>query len=250
MTSPRRIVTGRSHGWLALSAAVALLGCQRDGAPPRTTTRCTLLEETVRCGPDDEAVPSAQLEGYTVRITGTVTATAVPSHGGFACAIADGAVFCWGIGDQGQLGDGVHAATPRGPVQVAGVAGAVALSAVPWSACALDRRGDVICWGALHAIEVRTETREPHPTTIVTGATDLAATWVQTCAVTAAGAVCWGGEYPDAEQRQRHTVGPTVVPDTAGAATLRGAGAAMCARWPDGRERCWSITPLPLAPDP
>jgi len=68
--------------------------------------------------------------------------------GGHACALAEGGdVFCWGIGQFQQLGQGdpVNSMTP---IQVHGLPVVVALAATADATFALDKNGGVWCWGA------------------------------------------------------------------------------------------------------
>src|SRR5262245_28533917 len=75
-----------------------------------------------------------------------------------ACAIASGAVKCWGDGANGELGDGLWAQSGvpvdvvTGPVDPAKpvpakLAGAVAVAAGYGFTCALTAGGAVRCWG-------------------------------------------------------------------------------------------------------
>lgn len=68
----------------------------------------------------------------------------------------DGTVWCWGLDSADQLGDGGNASATCGftslpcettPVQVAGVAGAVAIAAGGDHTCVLSADGTVKCWG-------------------------------------------------------------------------------------------------------
>jgi alpha-tubulin suppressor-like RCC1 family protein len=60
-------------------------------------------------------------------------------------ATADGAVWCWGSNDYGELG--VRDSSATGPVAVPGVNGAIKVSASAWYTCALLGSGAVQCWG-------------------------------------------------------------------------------------------------------
>jgi alpha-tubulin suppressor-like RCC1 family protein len=66
------------------------------------------------------------------------------------CALSTvGAVKCWGLNSDGQLGDGLNSAT-RMPVNVAGLgSGIVQISASGNQTCALNSQGSVLCWGQL-----------------------------------------------------------------------------------------------------
>ena len=63
------------------------------------------------------------------------------------CAIGvDGAAYCWGSNQFGELGTGTRSATPSGPVAVAGGLTFTAIAAGNGSTCGISS-GDVYCWG-------------------------------------------------------------------------------------------------------
>ena len=65
----------------------------------------------------------------------------------FACALGvSGAVWCWGDGRTGALGNGV-VASRSAPVMVSGLMSAVSISAGGDHACALLSDGSAVCWG-------------------------------------------------------------------------------------------------------
>jgi hypothetical protein len=237
--------------WIA--AVLALTTCERERGPARASD-CTLRDARVSCvlarasdlppPPLDEQPSGA----YTVRIPGEVNVTAADLLGRYACAIADGRVYCWGAGDRGVLGDGIATAGSRGPVRVAGVERATQVATEFASACALHRGGAVTCWGSLAAIAVREDMPdEPRPSRLhLPPATAIVAGGVQMCAIVEDGAMCWGGRYAHPDRVQPSTHGITLIPGTRGAATVRPEGTAMCAVWPDAAELCWSTTALPL----
>jgi len=67
---------------------------------------------------------------------------------GHACAVARGAMYCWGDNSNGQLGvAGGDAGTGQAPVTVAGGPW-VAPAAGSAHTCALATDGGVWCWGA------------------------------------------------------------------------------------------------------
>jgi prepilin-type N-terminal cleavage/methylation domain-containing protein len=63
------------------------------------------------------------------------------------CAMkADNTVWCWGLNDGGQLGDGTT--TDRSsPVQVSGLTNAAQLASNSWHSCAVKTDGTAWCWG-------------------------------------------------------------------------------------------------------
>jgi hypothetical protein len=78
-------------------------------------------------------------------------ATALGTNAGHSCAVVRGAVWCWGGGFLGQLGDGVPMSflgAARTPVRVKGVFRAIAVGVGGYTSCALDDGGQVWCWGS------------------------------------------------------------------------------------------------------
>ncbi len=64
-----------------------------------------------------------------------------------SCAmLADGTVKCWGINQQGTLGNGTNADSSV-PVRVNGISTAVAITAGEIHNCAVLSGGPVKCWG-------------------------------------------------------------------------------------------------------
>ena len=124
---------------------------------------------------------------------------------GFAhnCAIEDpdgggGIVHCWGVGSDGQLGDGEEQ-TSSMPVIVLGISNAVSVAAADSHSCAALADGTVRCWGsgALGALGGSFED-SPTPRT-VEGLSDVIAVYSggelshHTVAIRSDGtAVCWG----------------------------------------------------------
>lgn len=73
----------------------------------------------------------------------------ISAGGRHSCAVsAAGRVFCWGDNSRGQLGDGTTTSSSL-PVAVQGLGrGATAVAAGSEFSCAVDRRGNVWCWGS------------------------------------------------------------------------------------------------------
>jgi hypothetical protein len=61
-------------------------------------------------------------------------------------ALADGRAFCWGLNDQGQVGNG-NRTNQGSPVQVSGLSGVTDVAAGDQHSCARRSDGTVRCWG-------------------------------------------------------------------------------------------------------
>ena len=70
----------------------------------------------------------------------------VSAGGSHSCALANsGRVFCWGFGENGQLGNGGTAGRSV-PVPVTGITNAVGVAAGGFHSCAVLQGGAVQCW--------------------------------------------------------------------------------------------------------
>jgi alpha-tubulin suppressor-like RCC1 family protein len=110
------------------------------------TTLLLLLLSASGCDPGFHAPPTfVDFEVPVDTIRGPVIDLGTGPH--HACAAtAEGALYCWGLGDTGQLGDGHHRSS-FGPVRVEPVAEFVSSSGGYYHTCALDGQGSAWCWG-------------------------------------------------------------------------------------------------------
>jgi alpha-tubulin suppressor-like RCC1 family protein len=140
-----------------------------------------------------ELVP---LPGRAVKVVagGGYGAQAKAAH---TCAIlSDGALYCWGSGESGQLGDGDIVSKPDPTlVGAAGSVKQVALGAA--HTCAINQLDEVLCWGADSDGQVGDAGLPapgiPNPAIIMKNAKQVAAGDRHTCAVDNAGFLfCWG----------------------------------------------------------
>jgi alpha-tubulin suppressor-like RCC1 family protein len=132
----------------------------------------------------DFSLDPADLSGIRLNAAGAGN----PIAAGLAhtCALAPSSgVQCWGSGASGQLGDGLGQDSTT-PVDVAGVSGAIAVSAASLHTCALLATGGVTCWGNNFGLA-------PVAIPSITDARAISANGDHTCAVLATGGVkCWG----------------------------------------------------------
>jgi len=132
-----------------------------------------------------------------VAVPGVTGAVAIAAGVGFSCALlADRTAVCWGDDRNGEIGDGAPDAVPRAPTAVAGLSGAVALSAHWQHACAIRDDQSLVCWGSNSTGQLGDGTlvNRPRPAVVVglQGVTAVAAGLSHTCALAAGGLSCWG----------------------------------------------------------
>lgn len=176
-------------------------------------------------------------------LTSGVTAIAATSS---ACAIQSGSVWCWGSGGNGQLGNGATANSSI-PVKVAGLpAPASSISVGGAFACASLTNGTVWCWGSNVNKQVEPTNTDlaistPRQVPGVSGATHIASANLATCAVTATGVQCWGGNSGGQLGRGTSTPmeGPGPVNGLAGVQGIFGMFDGFCATTSQGAVSCW-----------
>jgi len=156
-----------------------------------------------------------------------------------ACALlGSGAVKCWGINDQGQLGDGTSQPYRSTPVQVVGLSSVVAIAAADSDAtCALLGDGTVRCWGNNAGGQLGDGTRTTRAGLVqVSGLTDVISLSVSissACAVVRGGAVwCWGAGAST-------SMSPLLVAGLPPVASVAAGGLHACAVTQAGAVWCW-----------
>lgn len=122
-----------------------------------------------------------------------------------SCGVtANGLVYCWGEGNNGELAQGSNTAEYRAPIRVAGIDNASDVVVLDDSACALLDDGQIKCWGynVYGRLGDATGTQRTTPVNVLsglfaavfTGATEIAGGHSHMCALRGAdGTVwCWG----------------------------------------------------------
>ena len=169
---------------------------------------------------------------------------------GFSCALRrDGAAFCWGSNDHGELGTGARGASLE-PVRVSTALRFASVSAGSTFTCALTTGGEAFCWGNAGADDegagavpgARIERRVPSAIGGGHRFASLSAGGTHACAVTTAGvAYCWGengsGQLGDGTTTTSEV--PVRVATTERFRSVTTGYAHACGLATDGRAYCW-----------
>jgi len=172
----------------------------------------------------------------------------VSAGAGFTCALRrDGAAFCWGDNDHGELGTGTRGSS-LAPVPVSTEQKFASVSA-GWSfACALTTSGAPYCWGNAQpddAGPVPGDLTERSAPVAIDGnltLSSLSAGFAHACGVTSAGvAYCWG-ENDEGQLGNGSKTSSLTPVKVATNITFRSVSAGLnhsCALATDGRAYCW-----------
>lgn len=189
------------------------------------------------------STPAREMRRVPTAVEGGHAFWSLSSGGHFTCGVAvDHRVFCWGMGIDGQLGNGGNADSPV-PVAVEGATRFVQVANGAGHACARTTAGEVWCWGGNRFGELggtgnsNVPRRMQAPVTFarISGGANHG------CGITAAGAAwCWGynvlGQLGDGTQVDR--IAPVAVqgPPMREIAAL---GAFSCGTTTAGTTHCW-----------
>ena len=140
------IATGYTHACAVMNGAVYCWGNNNYGQAGNHPQNGP-CENIMAQPPHVCTVVPTQVQGLPA---GAESVTAGTYH---TCAIVNGAAYCWGDDDFGQLGDGTTTTTYQ-PVQVKNLTNVTAISAGAYpdpngydETCAVAN-GDVYCWGS------------------------------------------------------------------------------------------------------
>lgn len=180
-------------------------------------------------------------------VLGISHVTGLGAGDGYACALDDGKVLCWGVGD--ELGTGVDVEVSTEPLAVLGLGTTRSLRSGAIDACAVGSDGRARCWGQAGSGQLGFLPDQDWQISLVPiqiqldQIDDVAVGLGHICALRTDGSVwCWGAnEYG---QLGRGGVGaPDPVPapiHLPGAALeIASGGFHSCARLADGRTFCW-----------
>jgi len=170
----------------------------------RNSHACALQKNGIlRCWGDNEVGQlgngeQSMMEWEAVTVTG-LAASVVEVAAGWrhTCVLyADGTVACWGLNEEGQLGDGTFDDRVA-PTLVDGVDDVVSITCGHATTCAVRRDGAVYCWGWNGASQLGDGTHDSSATPVlISGVKDVVQVAVghaHVCALTARGETyCWG----------------------------------------------------------
>jgi alpha-tubulin suppressor-like RCC1 family protein len=179
---------------------------------------------------------------------------------GTICGLTrQGTAYCWGLNNNGQVGDGTTTGRPE-PTHVAGNLTFTSLATGILHSCALTAQGAAYCWGWNGNGQLGDGTTQNRavPTRMAGGVTftSIDTYNVTTCGLSTDGATyCWGwnggGQVGDGTTQERHV--PTRV---AGGVTFTrlATGSTPCGLTAAGAPYCWGpgfgLTPAPVAGPP
>jgi len=179
-----------------------------------------------------------------VQVVGLTGATAVATGGRHTCALAGGAVWCWGANDSGQLGDGSSSQQQPSPVSVT-LASPTFIATGQNHTCATTPSG-LWCWGLNLSGQVdpgvtTSPFTQPHAPNLGGGlnAIRTAAGRAHTCALEPpTGLKCFGANNAGQLTGSTNKVDVTLLaPGTAG--EIAAGGDHTCALTGDGGIQCW-----------
>ena len=197
-------------------------------------------------------LPISPQVGTTVTLAGTYAGIAAATWADHMCAWdTAGALWCWGAGSQGQVGQGGTTDVPA-PVKLnIPNKPKVTKAVVGWGhTCALTDQKTVFCWGdnteGQVAGAIDSYVLTPKLITAVTGVVDLATTPGTTCAALQGGGVtCWGSNANGAMGNGTITGGgPSAVANVGGVQMLSLVpnNDGFCGLAADGAVWCWGYS--------
>lgn len=215
-----------------------------------------LVDGGLACWGNAKLLGPGPTTGLTAeRITGLSGVTAAARADDHACAVAGGAVWCWGYPMGGALGDGgtTAPALPVNPVQALGLTDAVQVATGYMFTCARRADGTVSCWGTgpvaganpAGKCDANTSGQFPcNPAPVAVPGlamiTRLVAGDQHACALDSWGLVhCWGaGPLGDGVMMGLRSA-PALVPNLTDVVELSAAHQTTCARRANREVVCW-----------
>ncbi len=171
---------------------------------------CAIVEGSVKCWGNNAAVhghernlcvlgdnSSNDDSVVPVAVQSLSNATHLASGSNHNCAISNGALWCWGQNDFGQLGNG-STTDSKMPTLVKGLdSGVSAVSLGSFHSCAIHQ-GSAKCWGKNDLGQLGNQTKVDSPSPVLVSGLDsevsvIAAGHSHSCAIHKGVAKCWGG---------------------------------------------------------
>ena len=182
-----------------------------------------------------------------VAVSGISDTTQITAGGMHTCALlSGGSVDCWGLKEEGQLGDGTTNNYSDVPVAVSGISNATQIAAGGVHTCALLSGGSIDCWGYNVDGELGDGTRNnsdvPVAVSGISNAIQVTAGVSHTCALLSGGSIdCWGynvdGELGDGTRNNSDV--PVAVSGISNAIQVTAGGKHTCALLTGGSVDCW-----------
>jgi len=184
-------------------------------------------------------------------LTAVSGAAAVSCGAYYTCtAQADGTALCWGLNDNGQIGDGTLPNTTttanyiKRPTPVLGVSDVLVVSTASQHACALTTHGAIACWGNNSSGQVGDIIEKgaiPVPSTIASvTALAMAAGSDSTCWINVGGTVtCRGAASNGGPEKAPDNSTTGATPGVADATSITSGKAHSCVSRSDGTVVCW-----------
>lgn len=193
----------RAFGLAAFFAALAvIIDCVGDS--PAVTSEPPLPDAS-----SDAFTPDTGGEVLDAAAPTITTKPSVAAGFGFSCVLrSSGSVYCWGVNERGQLGNGNTNALPTAtPAAVANMTDGARLVAAVNSACVLRTNRSVACWGANALGQLGHPPADDGPNLYATVPTpvaglddvvDIAGGGTHVCAIRSDRSVwCWGSNASD-----------------------------------------------------
>jgi len=237
--------------WLALISMLATVPyAEGVGIFEGITQGCALSDGKVFCWGHQLITTTTDGSTTPVQVSGITTATSIAQGNSHACTLlTSGEIKCWGLNDQGQLGNGTST-DGNTPVDVSGIMTATSITFGPAAirhSCAVLSNGKVMCWGNNFYGQLGdgTETSSYIPVEVsgISTATSVALGMQHSCALLAVGSVkCWGSNRNGNLGNGTSTSSNTPV-DVSGITTATGISVGKytsCALLANGKVLCWS----------
>jgi alpha-tubulin suppressor-like RCC1 family protein len=236
-TSLERVPAAQELGWIEGGSVASSCVLAEDGR-----VVCWGRDDSgqVGDGPDRDGVMDPT---YVVGLESVVD---VSSRGFHACAAtANGQVFCWGLNNDGQLGDGGEE-NASAPVEVLDLTNTVEVVVGLFFSCARSATGTVYCWGKNDQGQIGdgTAIKRNRPVAVqgLGRVERLSLADNMACALKADGRVaCWGANRGNLflPRGVTHSLTPVLIDGLEGVAQLSVGGDHACAVGGDGRTTCW-----------